>query len=50
MIQVSKKNTARLQYLAHFVAESLVAIAENMEGKWDDAPAALKTKLDEYQA
>ena len=50
MIQVSKRNTARLQYLAHLIAESLVAIAENMEDKWDDAPAVLKTKLDEYQA
>ena len=49
MIQVSKRNPARLHYLAHLIAESLVAIAENMEGKWGDVPAALKTRLDEYE-
>ena len=50
MIQVSKRNTARLQYLAHFIAESLVSIAENMAGRWDDASATIKTRLDEYEA
>jgi hypothetical protein len=48
--QISKRNTARLQYLAHLVAESLISIAENMEGKWDDAPVGLKIKLDEFEA
>ena len=48
--QVSKRNTARLQYLAHLVADSLVSIAENMQGKWDNAPSGLKIQLDEYEA
>jgi hypothetical protein len=47
--QISKRNTARLQYLAHLVADYLVSIAEHMHGKWDIAPSALKTKLDEFQ-
>ena len=50
IIQISKRNTARLQYLAHLVAESLATIAEHMKGKWDDTPAPMKIKLDEYEA
>ena len=50
IIQISKRNTARLQYLAHLIAESLATIAEHMKNKWDDTPADMKTKLDEYEA
>ena len=50
IIQISKRNTARLRYLAHFVTESLATIAEHMKGKWDDTPPAMKSKLDEYEA
>lgn len=47
--QISKRNTARLQYLAHLVSESLVSIAEHMQGIWEDVSPALKTKLDEFE-
>ena len=48
--QISKRNTAWLQYLAHLVADSLVSTAENMQGEWDNAPSGLKIQLDEYEA
>ena len=48
--QISKRNTARLQYLAHLVADSLVSIAQHMQGRWDVLPSMLKTMLDEFEA
>ena len=48
-LQISKRNTARLQYLAHLVADSLVSIAQHMQGRWDVIPSALKTMLDEFE-
>jgi len=45
-VQISKNNTARLQYLAHSVADNLVTIAEHMTGKWDTATDNLKHQLD----
>ena len=47
--QISKRNTTRLQYLAHLVADSLVSIAQHMQGRWDVAPSALKTMLNEFE-
>ena len=47
--QTLERNTARLQYLAHLVAESLVSISQHMQGRWDVAPSALKIMLDEFE-
>ena len=47
--QISKRNTARLQYLAHLVADSLVSIAQHIQGRWDVIPSALRTMLDEFE-
>ena len=41
---------ARVQYLAHLVAESLISLAENMQGKRDNTRPGLKIQLDEYEA
>ena len=47
--QISERNTARLQYLAHLVADSLVSIAQHMQRRWDVIPSAPKTMLDEFE-
>lgn len=49
LIQISKNNTARLQYLAHLVANHLISIAEHMDGRWEDAPTNLARSIDEYE-
>jgi len=49
-LEISKKNTAPLQYLAHFIADHLVNIAEHMQENRDRAPDALKRSMDKLEA
>ena len=49
-VSILKRHTARLQYLAHLVSESLISIAEQMKCKWDGAPPVLKIQLDVFEA